>query len=102
MKQHVFVADDPMDGYFDTPFIMPSIGDGTLQYYLIHKMRLYKLCIFSRPTLSTCGGKATHGLIFLPVIKEFGVACIFDVFLLSGTSKMNLFPEKTVCFGFST
>ena len=38
----------------------------------------------------------------LRVIKEFGAACIFDVFLLLGTSKMNLFSEKTVCFDFST
>ena len=35
-------------------------------------------------------------------MKEIGAVCIFDVLLLSGTSKIELFVEKTVCFDFST
>jgi hypothetical protein len=52
--------------------------------------------------LSTRGGGPTHIPIVLPNIKEIGAVCIFDVLLLSVTSKIELFPEKTVCFGFST
>ena len=52
--------------------------------------------------MSTCGGKATHGPTVLPEIKEIGDGCHFDVILLSGTSKIELFPEKTVCFLIST
>ena len=53
-------------------------------------------------TLSTCGGKATHVPTTLPKIKEIGAACIFPTILLSGTSKRELFSEKTVCFLIST
>ena len=33
------------------------------------------------PTLSTCGGKATHGPTALPEIKEFGAVCVFPIIL---------------------
>ena len=59
----------------------------------------FTLCL-KDPTVSTSGGKATHGPIAPPITKDFGAGCISDVFLLSGTLKMVLSSEKTVCFDF--
>ena len=58
--------------------------------------------LLKHPILSAWGGNATHRPIRLPEIKENGAVCIFGVFLLSGTLKMGINPEKTVCFQLST
>ena len=58
--------------------------------------------LLKHQTLRASSGKAAHGPITLPEIEEFGDGCHFNVFLLSGTLKIAIFSEKTVCFQLST
>ena len=52
--------------------------------------------------LRTSSSKASHRPITWPKIREIGDGCLFPLFILSGTLKMGIYSEKTVCFQLST